>query len=239
MCDQSRLDTVLACLRVLPGRVTDIGVRISRHEEASMQTHEEHERVPARGMSAVGAARSIEAGVLLTAAASILLFVSLFLTWYRAGLDAWTSFEAWDLVLAALCVVALVAVMGRLGFGAPRPASWLVGPSVAALVIMVFVTLDPPPAVAGADANGTGLWLALTASVLMAIGALLSVARFSVAISRVDGVVPRPATPAGPPEAGNAPPIARTGAGRARPAVFQSTPGDAGAAPPTDPTRRI
>jgi len=127
-----------------------------------------------------------------------LLLLSLFLNWYRRGVDAWTAFEAWDLILAALAVVALVAVLSRLGFGAPRPASWMIGPGVASLVIVVFLIINPPPVVAGADASGTGLWLALVAAILMALGALLSVARVSVALTT--------ATP--PADAGGTRPVA-------------------------------
>jgi len=136
------------------------------------------------GFAARGAGRNPEAAQLLVGLGAMLLLVSLFLNWYRRGVDAWTAFEAWDLILAAIAILALVAVLSRLGFGAPRPNSWLIGPSVAALVIVVFVAINPPPVVAGAHANGTGLWLGLVASALMAVGALLSVARFSVALRR-------------------------------------------------------
>jgi hypothetical protein len=143
-----------------------------------------HDR-PSRGggFRAPGAGRNTEAGQLLVGLGAALLLLSLFLNWYRRGVDAWTAFEAWDLILAALAIAALVAVLSRLGFGAPRPASWLIGPGVAALVIVVFLIVNPPPVVAGADASGTGLWLALIAGILMALGALLSVARVSVALT--------------------------------------------------------
>src|SRR5437588_11177698 len=38
---------------------------------------------------------------LLTLGGGLLLFVSLFLSWYDPGVDAWTAFEVLDLVLAA------------------------------------------------------------------------------------------------------------------------------------------
>lgn len=78
-------------------------------------------------------------------------------------------------MLAALAIAALVAVASRLGFGRARPSSWLVVPTFAALVIVLYVIIDPPPAAADGD-PGTGLWLALAGSLLMAVGALLSVA---------------------------------------------------------------
>lgn len=130
-------------------------------------------------------ARTIEAGMLLMGLGALLLLVSLFLEWYQPGVEAWDVFEVWDLVLAALAIGALVAVAGRLGFGPPRPALWLIVPAVAALVIVLYALIDPPPLTAGLPDGdpGTGLWLALAASILMAAGALLSVARISVAIS--------------------------------------------------------
>ena len=192
-------------------------------------------------------ARSIEAGMLLIAAGAILLFVSLFLEWYQPGIDAWEIFEVWDLVLAVLAVVALVAVASRLGFGPPRPASWLLGPALGALVIVLYLLINPPPLTPDIDGDpATGLWLALASAVLMTAGAVLSVARISVAISSGDdfggdrhgrtgagpvvgdpvepGPVagPGPVTPGRPPGPGPGPGPA-PGPGR----------------PPTEPTRRI
>ncbi|MEA2194978.1 MAG: hypothetical protein QOG42_1412, partial [Solirubrobacteraceae bacterium] len=133
--------------------------------------------------------RSIEAGMLLIGAGAILLLVSLFLEWYQPGVDAWEIFEVWDLVLAVLAVVTLVAVASRLGFGPPRPASWIIGPALAALVIVVYLLVNPPPLTPDIDGDpSTGLWLALAASVLMTAGALLSVARISVAINPADSL---------------------------------------------------
>lgn len=134
------------------------------------------------------AVRNLEAGVLLLGLGAILLFVSLFLDWYQPGVDAWSVFEAWDLVLAVIAVVALVATASRLGYGPPRPASWVLGPALATLVIVVYAILDPPPATIGLPDGdpATGLWLALAAAVLMTAGAVLSVARISVAISAAE-----------------------------------------------------
>ena len=175
--------------------------------------------------------RNVEAGALLIGLGALLLFVGLFLDWYQPGLDAWTVFEAWDLVLALLAVAALVAVAGRMGFGPPRPAAWLLGPAIAALIIVLYAILDPPPSIAGIEDGdpATGLWLALAGAVLMTIGAVLSVARISVAIT-----TDRAAAPAAVPHGG--------GRG-SRGTVADDdplTPG-AGVPPrdPTDPTRRL
>jgi hypothetical protein len=150
--------------------------------------------------------RNHEAGALLIGAGAILLFISLFLEWYQRGTDAFEAFEVWDLVLAMLALGTLAAVASRFGFGPPRPASWIIGPTVAALVIVLFALINPPPAVTGiSDDPSTGLWLALAATLLMSAGALLSVARISVALAtpgaaaapygrRAAPVAPAPAT---------------------------------------------
>ena len=147
-----------------------------------------------------------EAGMLLIGAGAILLFISLFLEWYQRGTDAFEAFEAWDLVLAMLAIATLAAVASRFGFGPPRPASWLIGPAVAALVIVLFAIVNPPPVAAAIDDDpSTGLWLALAATILMAAGAVLSFARISVALAGPGALgdprrapVADPARPGGP-----------------------------------------
>jgi hypothetical protein len=203
--------------------------------------------------------RNPEAGMLLLAAAAILLFVSLFLEWYQPAVDAWTIFEGWDLVLAVLAIVAFVAAASRMGFGPPRPGSWLLGPAIAALVIVLYAILDPPPATHGIDGDpGTGLWLALASALLMTAGAVLSVARISVAVTRADPTTDDRAAP-GPgdrvgrgaaaatgapgdrvgggavPPAGT--PADRVGRGAVTPPPAPSNPAPR-AVPPTERTRR-
>lgn len=148
--------------------------------------------------------RNLEAGTLLLGVGAVLLFISLFLEWYQPNVTAWEIFEVWDLVLALLAAGAIFALASRFGYGAPRPASHVFGPGIAALVIVLFAILDPPPLTSGIDGDpGTGLWLALAATVLMALGALLSVARVSVAFTRGPGAAPGPivAPPAADPAA--------------------------------------
>ena len=194
-------------------------------------------------------ARTFEAGTLLLGAGALLLLISLFLEFYQPGIDAWEVFEVWDLVLAALAVVALVAAASRLGFGPPRPPSWVIGPAIAALVIVLYAILDPPPVTTGLEDGdpGTGLWLALAASILMAAGAVLSVARISVAFTAA-GPDPR-ARPATPGERPLADPVAADPAAPASGRRFTrgggsliADPDDPvapGAVPPTEPTRRL
>jgi len=191
--------------------------------------------------------RNLEAGTLLIGAGAVLLFVSLFLEWFQRGLDAFEIFEVWDLVLAVLAIGALIAVASRFGFGPPRPSSWLAAPAIAAFVIVLYALVNPPPVAAGiSDDPSTGLWLALAASVLMAAGAVLSVARISVALApgsagvagplagRHAGVT-HPADPrAGAPVAGD-PAVPPQGG------LYGRGPGDPvePMPPPTQPTRRI
>ncbi len=174
--------------------------------------------------------RSLEGAILLIGAGAILLIVSLFLEWYQPGVDAWEIFEVWDLVLAVLALVALVAVAGRLGYGPPRPASWLLAPAIAALVIVLFAILNPPPLARSIDGDpGTGLWLALVSAILMAAGAVLSVARISVAIT--SAAAPAAATPVRRSARGL---FSRDGEVRPQQPV-----GPPDAVPPTEETRRI
>lgn len=185
------------------------------------------------------APRNFELGALLIGAGALLLFVSLFLDWYQPGIDAWSVFEVWDLVLAVLAVAALVAVASRFGFGPPRPASWLLGPAIAALVIVIYAILDPPPATNGLPDGDptTGLWLALVGAALMTAGAVLSVARISVAISAAGPAhAGAPAAPADPAPAAAPRRESRFARGTADDAE-PLAPGTA--TPPTEPTRRL
>lgn len=204
--------------------------------------------MPARSIRTPNDARTIEAGMLLIGAGALLLLVSLFLEWFDPGLEAWDVFEVWDLVLAALAIVALVAVASRMGVGAPRPASWLIGPAIAALVVVLYALIDPPPVLAEADPS-TGVWLALAAALLMTAGAVLSVARISVAINPADSLGGGPGGRFGrtdPADPGLGDPADR---GPAEPRPGGAGPGGLGGpgpgpdrpggTPPTEPTRRI
>ncbi|MDP1846795.1 MAG: hypothetical protein Q8K79_03300 [Solirubrobacteraceae bacterium] len=206
--------------------------------------------MPAGSIRTPDDARTIEAGMLLIGAGALLLLVSLFLEWFDPGLEAWDVFEVWDLVLAALAIVALVAVASRMGFGAPRPASWLIGPAIAALVIVLYTLIDPPPVLAEGDPS-TGLWLALAAAILMTAGAVLSVARISVAINPADSLGGGHGRPGGrfgrsdpaDPVAGDPVDRGPVGPGPGGPGPGPGPdpggPGRPGGTPPTEPTRRI
>jgi hypothetical protein len=191
------------------------------------------------------AARNVEAGMLLVALGAALLLISLFLAWFRPSIEAWDVFEVWDLVLAALAIAALVAVAGRMGYGAPRPNSWLLAPAFVSLVVVVAALLDHPPAADGPGNDPTtGIWIALLGAVLMVAGTALSVARISVALNVGDapgGAPRRFGRGGGPgavdPEYRAAPPVAGTPAGPV--AGTPPPPPPAAGTPATEPTRRL
>ena len=117
---------------------------------------------------------------------------------------AWAS-RTWDFVLLLLAsratVYAYTWVSGSV-------FSWLIGPATAALVIVLFNIVNPPPLTPDIDGDpSTGLWLAFAASILMAAGAVLSTARISVAFAPADGAAAQP---------GRRTLRARPGGGRAR-----------------------
>lgn len=117
-------------------------------------------------------------GTALAAVGAAGLLVSLFLPWW-AGVSGWNAFEAWDLVLAALAVGALVAVAGRIGLVTRVPDQWLWACGAGAVVIVVENLINRPPiiqvatAVGAKAANSAGIWVALAASVAMLAGAEL------------------------------------------------------------------
>jgi hypothetical protein len=126
--------------------------------------------------------RRFEIGPLLIAVASVVLLVALFLRWYGAD-NAWQAFEITDVLLAALAIACLAIsatlVVPELGGLWPRPLPWLVG---AVVVIVVAELLNPPPTVA-ATRLGTGAWMAFAAACVMAVGAVLTVGRVSLAVA--------------------------------------------------------
>jgi len=183
-------------------------------------------------------ARNRLVGVLLLGLGAMLLLVSLFLDWFEPGLSAWTVFEAWDLVLAALMIMALVAVASRLEFGAPRPDGWLLIPALVAPVVVVAALLNPPPAAQGPGQDPMiGIWLALAGSLLMALGALVSIARISVALDAAGSRVspPRAATPGAATPPGAPPAATPPAASPAATAPTATVPGMTPAGAPADP----
>jgi peptidoglycan/LPS O-acetylase OafA/YrhL len=127
-----------------------------------------------------------DGGQALIALGAVVLLVSLFLDWYGFGLDgsvtAWTSFEIIDLLLAGLAIGALAAIVApRFSAGASAGRAGTAA-ALVAFVLVVVSLIDPPPAVSNAELE-FGAWLALAATALMAIGAMLSLARISISVS--------------------------------------------------------
>jgi hypothetical protein len=134
--------------------------------------------------------RRFELGPIIVAVGGILLLVSLFLDWYGSGLSAWDVFEIVDLLLAALAVAALVAAVGTLAEdGGFIDRRWLPALVAAILVLVAVSIINPPPAAAGRDAD-TGAWIAFGAAVAMLVGAVLSMGRVSFSVA-VEGREPR------------------------------------------------
>ncbi|MDQ3677427.1 MAG: hypothetical protein M3401_11595, partial [Actinomycetota bacterium] len=122
-------------------------------------------------------------GLLLLGVGAILLMVSLFLDWFEPGISAWTTFEVWDMVLAALAIAAVIVAAGALTLWSPLPDSWMLAAAVVAPVVVIVSLLNHPPAAQGLDQDPmVGIWLALAGSLLMLVGAVLAVARISVAL---------------------------------------------------------
>jgi hypothetical protein len=118
-----------------------------------------------------------DAGTAIVALGAIALLVSLFVDWYEPGYDAWAVFEGLDLLLAGVALYALASLAPRF-----EPlARWLPLVAVAALAIVAVQLLDAPPAARGAGLE-PGAWLALAATALMALGALLAAASISVTV---------------------------------------------------------
>ncbi|MEA2256157.1 MAG: hypothetical protein QOG35_2202 [Solirubrobacteraceae bacterium] len=113
----------------------------------------------------------------LVVVGSILLLVSLFIDWYRPGGNAWTVFEFDDVALAGAAVCGLLAAAPRFdGLARALPVI-----ALATLALVAVQVIDLPPAARGADREA-GVWLALAASALMAVGALLAAASISVIV---------------------------------------------------------
>jgi hypothetical protein len=108
---------------------------------------------------------------------AVLLLVSLFVDWYRPGGNAWSVFETLDLLLAGAAICALLATVPRYD-GLARALPMI---ALAAFAVVLVQAIDPPPVVADAD-RATGVWLALAATALMAIGSLLAAARISITV---------------------------------------------------------
>jgi hypothetical protein len=150
----------------------------------------------------------INGGQALVAIGAIVLIVSLFLSWYEPGRSAWTVFEVWDVVLAAIGIAAIASLL-RLRRTDVRdehvlPERWLPALAGAALAIVVVQLINHPPAARGSSPE-VGAWIALAAAVLMSAGAILSRAQISLVIT-LRSSEPGSAAPPPPPAPEREPP---------------------------------
>jgi peptidoglycan/LPS O-acetylase OafA/YrhL len=152
----------------------------------------------------------INGGQALVAIGAIMLIVSLFLSWYEPGRSAWTVFEVWDIVLAAIGVAAIAAIVPARRPDVRHehivPERWLPALAGAALVIVVVSLINHPPAARGSSPE-VGAWIGLAAAIVLVSGAILNRARISLVITlrpteRTSAPPPPPPAPEPePPEA--------------------------------------
>jgi hypothetical protein len=132
----------------------------------------------------------IDASPVLALIGGALVMISLFLNWYQAPasdwtMDAWTAFEALDLILAAVAIATLYIAWEQVSGRERIGSGWLLPLALLALVIVVSQILDPPPSaivpaalanpVGGPEADpGTGAWLALGGAAALAVAGILS-----------------------------------------------------------------
>jgi hypothetical protein len=166
---------------------------------------------------------NVPIGPVVAAIGAVLLIVSLALNWYE-GITGFTVFEFLDLLLVLLALATIVSLAG--GIGLIREPAVSPGVSLAVAIFTVLVVtsqiINDPPAVAGDGGpdKDIGIWLALTGSALMVIGAVLGFAQISLAVESrqppprgseaTTVATPAPDTPAKPdPEPGR--PVASEG----------------------------
>jgi hypothetical protein len=130
--------------------------------------------------------RRLEAGPVLVTLGAVLLLVSLFLSWFSGEITAWQAFEVWDLVLFVLALGSIAAGMGLTTEDIDLVDRRFLPAAVAAVATIVAAQIiDPPPAAPGQDPD-TGAWLALGATLVMCLGAVLTFGRVRLALT-VDG----------------------------------------------------
>lgn len=143
--------------------------------------------------------RRVDAGALVAAVGALLLLVALFLDWFGTDADgytAWTVFEVIDLLLAAIALLAISTLLSRTGVERRAPEAPLFALGAAALVIVAAQLLNHPPAATELDPK-TGAWLGLAGAALLLAGAVMSLARISLAVEgRERGAPAEPAEPA-------------------------------------------
>jgi hypothetical protein len=177
-----------------------------------------------------------EAASLLAAIGGVLLLISLFLAWYTLPgytITAWTAFEVWDVVLAAIALAVLISIATALGWWrGPAHSVSLAALGGAALVIVASQLIDRPPS-ALHSAVGTGGWLGLVGAGAILVGSLLAESRVTVSFNPAAPTTTPAARPAGGWAAGR-----RRARGVDPPAAPVTGPPVAPVTPVTDPAVR-
>jgi hypothetical protein len=128
--------------------------------------------------------RRTDAGPVIAAIGAVVLFLSLFLTWYEPGVSGWDVFETLDLLLAGIAIAAGALAAGQLGAAFAAGIDLRLLPLLGAIgIAAVGITLlQGPPGTEGADLASGG-WIALGGAVLIFAGGALSAARISVTVT--------------------------------------------------------
>jgi hypothetical protein len=121
-------------------------------------------------------ARRLSRGDWLAAVAGIVMLIALFLPWYTAGgqdLTAWDAMAVDDVILAVAAVLAILAavIVGLRTVSSLSVAatSLAIMPAAVGLVVTIYRLIWPAPAV---DVSlDVGAWLALVATIGIAVGA--------------------------------------------------------------------
>ena len=126
--------------------------------------------------------RRFDIGPIVLALGAIVLLIALFLDWF-ATRNAWQVFEITDVLLAGLAIAGFVAALGLLvpdvDYVDRRFMPAIVG---AALILVLNQLLAPGVALEEADL-GTGAWMALGGTLVMVIGAVLSLSKVSFSVA--------------------------------------------------------
>jgi hypothetical protein len=125
-----------------------------------------------------------DVGPVIAAVGAVVLFLSLFASWYEPDVSGWDVFETLDLLLAGIAIAAGALAAGQLGasFAADidlRLLPLLGGIAVAAIGVTL---LQGPPGTEGTEL-ASGAWIGLGGAVLILVGGGLSAARISVTVT--------------------------------------------------------
>jgi hypothetical protein len=126
----------------------------------------------------------IDAAPVVAAVGAVVLFLSLFLSWYEPDVSGWQVFETLDLLLGLLAIAAGLLAAGQLGAGFAAGIDARLLPVLGAIAVFaVAVTLlQGPPGTEGSD-PAAGEWVALAGGLLILAGGTLSAARISVTVT--------------------------------------------------------